>query len=72
MWELKAKTILEIYEQTHSELWEESIVNELLMKERNLTQWDALGLDDSDDQTQNTKMHLARVIKVFYSQNHQV
>ena len=36
VWELKVKTFLEVHEQTHSELWEESIVNELLMKERNL------------------------------------
>ena len=33
------------------------------MKERNLTQYDALGLDNSENQTQNTTMRLARVIK---------
>ena len=67
MWELKARTFLEAYERTHSELWEQSIVNELLMKEINLTQCDVLGLDNSEDQTQNTIMHLAWVTKVFYS-----
>jgi hypothetical protein len=35
------------------------------MKGRNLTQCDALGLDNSDDQTQNTTMCSARVIKVI-------
>jgi hypothetical protein len=42
------------------------------MKERNLTQCEALGFDNSEDQTQNIAMRLTRVIKVFYSQNHQM